>query len=365
MRRACSAGAVWLALLGTSATAAARDAAVPFDITELDPLDGEQSEGADESRDPTGAVADEPASVATPHSTETIVEGETDVRVEAPAGAQSAEKPPRQRLRDYEKKPTDYDFKATVGPFFGHFTGGYGNWWGLHGRFWLLDVTGLRRWSGYIETVNLRWRPDRDADPLGLGDVDSDFASLRVLRYWSDSFYTFATLGTTLGDPVFPRVQAEIELDYIVPQHDGLGLSFGGGYRQYEPADRPFVLLGGSYSLPRAAVLYRLYASAHIARQPSYTHLLSFVYGERLSMWVRADFLWGDESHPDAVVPYLRNVSQDLEVDSRALNVTTEIWLKKWLGIATRVGITDARVEGDTERRFRRYEGELRPFATF
>jgi YaiO family outer membrane protein len=261
-----------------------------------------------------------------------------------------------------ETENTDYDFELTTGPFFANFSDGYGHWFGLHTRAWLLDVTGKRRFSGYVEVVNLRWNPDEENDPTGLGQANTDFAAGRVLKYWTDEFYTFLTLGGSVGDTLFPRVQIEAEANYIVPQHRALVLAFGGGYRQYDPAQRPFVVMGGAYSLPRAAVLYRIYSGAGIARERSTTHLLTFVYGERLSAWLRADFLWGDESHPAGRL----STALPADVDSRAASLTWEQWIQSWYGTSLKVGVSDSVVLTDLGRsHVRRLEGELRLFATF
>ncbi|NRA32694.1 MAG: YaiO family outer membrane beta-barrel protein [Polyangiaceae bacterium] len=255
--------------------------------------------------------------------------------------------------------PPVFDFKASTGPFYGHFSDGQGDWFGLHSRFWVLDVTGKRRWSGYLDIVDMGWQPDSsNADELS--DTRADFFVGRALRYWNDNFYTFLTLGGTVGDAIFPRGMAEVEANYLIPSARGLVVTFGGGYRQYEPANRPYVVLGGAYSLPRAALLYRYYTGASIARRRSDTHLMTFVWGERLKFWLRADFLWGDESHPSP------NVPSGLQLDSRSISVTWEQWLMDDTGTSLQLGVAEAAITGrDTPTTFHRFGGELRGFITF
>ena len=251
------------------------------------------------------------------------------------------------------------DFKLTAGPYFAAFSNGYGVWGGLHARCWLLDVTGERGYSGYLELVDLHWRPD------GKGAItapaDAEFVVGRVLKYWGDHVYTFATVAGTLGDPVFPRLQGEAELNFIVPQHPTLVLAFGGGYRHYPAVDRPYIIVGASYSFPFAAMLYRYYSGAGLAWARSDTHLLTWTFGQRLKAWLRVDLLWGNEEFSVNAVPRL---FADV-VRSKGVYVTWEQWILPNLGIATAASLSEGVVEIEQTINMHRWQIEIRPFFTF
>jgi YaiO family outer membrane protein len=259
--------------------------------------------------------------------------------------------------------PKVYDFKLSAGPFYGKFSGGYGAWYGSHLRLWLLDVTGKRGYSGFLEVVNTRWSADADPRFERPPSASADFAMGRILRYWNDSFYTFLTLGGTLGDTIFPGVQADVEANYRLPSLKPLVISIGGGYRGYDAVRRPFLSTGLSYSFPAAAFLYRMYTGAGLARQASVTSLFTFVYGARLKQWVRLDFLWGAEDAPSG---RLSVGDSTIQADSRAVALTWERWILDGFGFVARFGVTESTVTLDDEQRdFHRFEGELRLFTTF
>src|SRR5262249_31800195 len=108
------------------------------------------------------------------------------------------------------------NFRAELGAFFADFTKIYGTWYGETARFWLLDSTGQRGTSGYIDVIDLHWHPDSRA--LGASKLHSTYTMGRLMHSWAPHFYTMSTLGVTGFDAVFPRTLVETEGNWIVPQ---------------------------------------------------------------------------------------------------------------------------------------------------
>jgi hypothetical protein len=257
--------------------------------------------------------------------------------------------------------PAVFDYKVSLGPYLAYFSNDYGRWFGGHVRAWLLDVTGQRRVSGFVELINLHWRPGSAGNPARVRSIDSYFALARVLRYWNDHVYTFVTLGGTAGDLSFPRFQGELEADFIVPQLRSLVLTFGGGDRYYDRLNRPYLVTGASYSLPKAAVIYRYWYGGGIAREPAHTHLLTLAYGERLNAWWRVDLLWGDASYPGSGNA---NVLGAL-VETKGIALNLEKWLWPNLGVIGRVELDEEHIETAAPVTVHRWQVEVRPFVTF
>ena len=233
---------------------------------------------------------------------------------EAPAAASEAVEEP--------------DFSLALAPHGAVFSNDFGTWYGGQARLWLLDVTGERRWSGFLEVTNLHWRPEDPSGSIESGDVDTVFTMARVLRHVGRWFYGFATLGGTVGQPLFPRFQAEAEANLLVPPHPAIVLTFGGGYRLMREEHRPYLVAGGSYSLPKMGFAYRVYTSAGMTRDRAATHLLTWLFGERRRSWWRLDLLFGDETLTAATAtPVSGNVS------SKALSLTVEQWVAADVGI--------------------------------
>lgn len=253
------------------------------------------------------------------------------------------------------------DFRLEVGGFLARYTSRYGVWFGGHGRLWLLDSTGTRGTSGYIDVVDLHWRADLGPDPTRDETIHSTFVVGRLLRSLGPHCYGFATFGASTGDPVFPSVQAEVEINLILPQVPSLVFAVGGGDRLYPSVNRPYMVGGVSYAFPRSAFIYRFWLGRGVAREHSSTHLFTWAYGSRLDLWVRLDLLWGDEGHPNGLAPLL----SDVDVDSRGLAATAEKWLSPHFGLLVRTEVTEGAVVRDHDLSFHRWQLELRPFWTF
>jgi YaiO family outer membrane protein len=253
------------------------------------------------------------------------------------------------------------DFRLEVGGFFAAYTGAYGTWFGAQSRFWLLDSTGTRGQSGYVDVIDLHWVAPAPTDARA-AYTHSTFVLGRYLRSWHDLVYTFVTLGGTFDDPVFPQVQGELELNLIVPQRRSLVLTVGAGDRYFPSANRPYMLGGFSYALPRAAFIYRFWAGRGIALRASTTHLLTWAYGERGKLWVRLDLLWGDEAHVSPLAPLL---SREADVTSKGLTLTTEVWLTKRFGLVGQAEVMEGTIEMDGAIGFHRWQAVVRPFWTF
>lgn len=253
------------------------------------------------------------------------------------------------------------DFRLEAGGFFAAYTGNYGKWFGAQSRFWLLDSTGTRGQSGYVDVIDLHWiaptaTPDRDAY------THSTFVLGRYLRSWHELIYTFVTLGGTFDEPVFPQVQGELELNLIVPQRRSLVLTVGAGDRYFPSVNRPYMLGGFSYALPRAAFIYRFWAGRGIALKASTTHLLTWAYGERGKLWVRLDLLWGDEAHVSPLAPL---ISKDADVTSKGLTLTGELWLTKRFGLVAQAEVMEGTIETVGAVGYHRWQAVVRPFWTF
>jgi YaiO family outer membrane protein len=247
-------------------------------------------------------------------------------------------------------------FRAELGSFYATFTKTYGHWFGATARFWLLDSTGLRRTSGYLDVIDLHWKPD--APTLGSSSLHSTFVMGRLMHHWSPSFYTMTTLGATAFSPVFPRVQVETELNAILPQVTGLVFSFGAGDRYYPTVNRPYLVLGASYALPRMSVSYRYWYGAGITSIPTQTHLITLAYGARLAAWLRIDLLWGDESFRSGVL-------FDTDMNSRGISVTLEKWLTPHIGVLLNPEYTEISVDGRNAAVLHRTQLLVRGFYTF
>jgi len=247
-------------------------------------------------------------------------------------------------------------FRAELGSFYASFTKIYGSWFGATARFWLLDSTGSRRTSGYLDIVDLHWDPE--SPTLGSSTLHSTFFMGRVMHHWSPNLYTMTTLGTTAFTAVFPRFQVETELNAIVPQVTGLVFSFGAGDRYYPSVNRPYLVLGGSYALPKMSVSYRYWYGAGITSLPTQTHLISLAYGARLDAWLRIDLLWGDES-------YTSGVLYDTDMDSRGISLTFEKWITPRLGILVSPEYTEISVQNQNNAVLHRRQFLARGFYTF
>jgi YaiO family outer membrane protein len=178
------------------------------------------------------------------------------------------------------------------------------------------------------------------------------------MRNWSKELYTMSTLGGTIDEPVFPRFQIEQEFNYIVPQHPVLVLAFGAGDRYYPSQNRPYLVFGGSYGLPKAGFSYRYWVGRGIAEKASSTHLLTWIYGDRLDFWLRLDLLWGDETHNVGLV-------HDAEVDSRGITLTVEKWLSRSFGFITTAEFTEMTLEIEEPIVLHRVQLGARAFITF
>jgi YaiO family outer membrane protein len=248
------------------------------------------------------------------------------------------------------------DFRVEAQGFFADYSEPYGSWFGTHARAWLLDVTGLRGISGYFDMVDLHWRPGGDGKP-----VESTLMLGRVLKNWSEHFYTFLTAGGTAGEAVFPRLKIEGELDFIIPHHEGTVLAFGGGQHGYDGSNRPYVLAGASYALARAAFIYRIWFGRGVSRDTATTHLLTWFWGERLRYWARFDLLWGESSQvTGALLP-----DRHSQIDSRAVSFTYEKWLSRHFGANGRLEVSHAYILNEKGRRVRGVQTELGAFVTF
>jgi YaiO family outer membrane protein len=248
------------------------------------------------------------------------------------------------------------DFRAEAGGFFARYSNRYGYWGGLQARWWLLDSTGQRGHSGYLNLIQLYWKPE--IKPLGADSLQSTFLMGRYMRNWSKQLYTMTTLGTTLGDAVFPRLQVEQEFDYILPQHPVLVFAFGIGDRLYPSTNRPYLVAGISYSFPNAGFTYRYWVGRGMSDKPSNTHLFTWIYGYRLKLWLRVDLLWGDEAHNTGLL-------FDTQVDSRGITVTLERWLTRKLGLILMGEFTEMTVKAEQEYLLHREQLGVRAFVTF
>lgn len=255
-----------------------------------------------------------------------------------------------------------YDYKLSFGPYVAGFSEDFGYWAGLHARAWLLDVTGKRGYSGFVEVVDLHWRGWGDKNPNRPVDaVDTAFFLGRALKYWNQSLYTFLTVGGSLGDALFPRGQIEVEADWIVPTWPALVLCFGGGDRRYAEINRPYLIAGASYSLAKAAAIYRYWYDGGIGRKPAHTHLFTLVVGERLVAWGRLDLTWGDEGHPGSTIPTIYGE----QVKAKAVAASLERWFRPNFGIIFKAELSEATLPGSPPLMVHRYLGEIRPFVTF
>lgn len=251
------------------------------------------------------------------------------------------------------------NFRVQGGPFFGNFTQGYGQWFGAHARTWLLDTTGERRLSGYADAVLLHWKPDPNQPTPAPRRSDSAYLLGRVQRSWTDRVYTFFTAGGTIGDAVFPRLQLEAEVNYALPQLPGFVVAFGAGDRYFPDINRPYLVTGAAFALPRVAVIYHLWAG--IAGRRSNTHLFTLSYGERLRHWVRVDLLFGNEAHPSG----LTSRPSRTDVQGKGIAVSFEKWLTPTMGIITKGGLTEGSVAGPTDFAFHGWQASVEPFVEF
>jgi YaiO family outer membrane protein len=248
------------------------------------------------------------------------------------------------------------DFRGEVGGFYGHYTNRYGNWGGVQGRFWLLDSTGQRGHSGYLNLIDLYWKPE--VKPLGADTLHSTFVMGRYMHNWSKQLYTMTTLGTTFDDAVFPRFQVEQEFDYALPQHPVLVFAVGIGDRLYPSVNRPYLVAGISYSFPNAGLIYRYWVGRGMNDKPSNTHLFTWIYGYRLKLWLRVDLLWGDEAHNTGLL-------FDTQVDSRGITVTLEQWLTRSLGVILIGEFTEMTIKSEQQYLLHREQLAARVFVTF
>ena len=290
-----------------------------------------------------GLAAIEELPPATPAPPSTVETG--------PAGADASDP-------EEDEPNLPVDVRASGGPYGALFDGGYGGWVGGRLRLWVLDVTGERGASGFFEVVNLHWRGGEDR---GVTPVDSLFLNGRVLWHLNDSFYAVLTAAGTVGDLSFPRLQTEVEFNFSIPSHPALVVSAGGGNRNYERLNRPSLSVGFSYSLPKAAVSYRYWYDGTIAVAPSHTHLATLIVGERTDMWLRVQFLWGDEGHPTGSSP--------TAVLGHVGTKSVGFWFEKWLlpnfGLVAGVELAENRNAVAEEVVAHRWQLELRPFFTF
>jgi hypothetical protein len=276
-----------------------------------------------------------------------------------PEGAEAAtpKVDPEQQMMFAAATPNpDDDFRLELVGFYANYSEPYGQWYGSHMRAWLLDVTGLRGISGYIDMVDLHWRPGGDGQA-----VRSTMMLGRVLKNWNDHFYSFLTIGTALGEAVFPRLKLEGEMDFIIPGHEGTVLAFGGGQHSYDGESRPFVLAGASYALAKAAFIYRIWFGRGVSRDTSTTHLITWFWGQRLHYWARFDLLLGESTQ--AIGSRLPNTRS--EIDSRAVSFTYEKWVTKQIGISGRAEVSHSYIVKQKGRRVRGSQAELGAFVTF
>src|SRR5687767_5854978 len=75
------------------------------------------------------------------------------------------------------------NFRAEGGGFIARYTDLYGTWFGGTARIWVLDSSGKRRWSGYLNIVDLHWIPEK---PAHADDavLHSTFFLGRVMKQW-------------------------------------------------------------------------------------------------------------------------------------------------------------------------------------
>jgi YaiO family outer membrane protein len=247
------------------------------------------------------------------------------------------------------------DFRLEAVGFYANYSEPYGHWYGTHGRFWLLDVTGQRGMSGYLDLVDLHWRPNSEQE------VRSTLFLGRLLINWTDFFYSFATVGGAVGESVFPRLKLEGELNFVVPSYPSTVLAFGGGRHGYDGSAQPFVLAGVSYALAKAAFIYRIWFGRGVSRETTSTQLLTWFWGQRLHYWVRVDLLWGEAS----LATGQRLPDTSSSINSRSVSITYERWLTDHIGMSLRGEVSHAFIVKHKGRRVRGTQAELGAFITF